>query len=271
MTVTLRNRTLAEAAFTHGELVYHAIVRKVRTSSGSASLGLLNEVIQILVMVAMFYAMYSFMGLRGLTIRGDFVVFLLTGVFLFLTHNKAISSTMSAATSIDAITQHAPMTTIISILGNALSALYLQVLALFFIVIVVHVLRGGLDILNPVGLIMPFLLSWASGCAIGLLFMAARPVAPRPIALLCTMYRRANMVSSGKMVPANMMSGSMVSFFSWNPLFHTIDQARGHAFVNYYPHNSDLMYAVWFTVVALVIGLMGERWLSKNMSQSWNA
>jgi len=71
------------------------------------------------------------------------------------------------------------------------------------------------------------------------------------------------------MMPANMMSAKMVAFFDWNPIFHTIDQARGAAFVNYLPRNSDLDYTIWFVVITLIIGLMGERWMSQNMSASW--
>ena len=30
----------------------------------------------------------------------------------------------------------------------------------------------------------------------------------------------------------------MLTIFDWNPLFHTIDQARGFTFINYNPHYS---------------------------------
>lgn len=265
-----RNKNLLQAFLSVSELIYHSTVREVRKSSGSnAMLGLLSEIGTSLLMVAMFWAMYSFMGLQGMTIRGDFMVFLMTGIFLFLTHNKAIGAVMGAANSTKPIMKHAPMTSIVSIFASAFAALYLQVLAFIVILTAIHVLRGGLDIYDPAGLILPFFLAWASGCTIGLLFMCIRPLAPKGVSMLAMIYRRANMITSGKMMPANMMSSSMVQYFDWNPLFHAIDQARGYAFVNYLPHNSTIDYAVYFTMVTLVIGLMGERWLSTNMSESW--
>ena len=266
-----RNRNLFQAFFSLSSLVYHSTVREVRKGSGNAALGLLNEISTSLLMVGMFWAMYTFMGLRGLAIRGDFLIFLMTGIFLFLTHNKAISAVMGTANPTNPIMKHAPMTTIVSIMASSFAALYLQVLAFVVILLLVHILRGGLEFYNPAGLFFPFFMAWASGCGIGLIFMVLKPLSPKVVVLIANVYRRANMITSGKMMPANMMPLAMVQYFDWNPLFHTIDQARGHAFVNYLPHNSNMAYPVYFTLVALIIGLMGERWLTKNMSISWGA
>lgn len=271
MTPTYRNRNLLEAAFSFWTLVYHSIVRRVRTKSGNATLGLLVEVSQSLLMVGMFLLIFEFMGLRALAIRGNSVLFIITGVFLFLTHNTAISSVMGASNNTTPIMKHAPMTTMIAILSTALAGLYLQLLAFAIIYFIVHIFVGGMDIQDPVGLILPFFLSWASGCTIGLLFMCIRPLAPKFVTMVAMVYRRANMITSGKMVAANTMGAAMIKWFDWNPLFHTIDQARGAAFVNYTPRNSSMEYAIYFTLVTLVIGLMGERWLRNNISLSWNA
>jgi len=99
--------------------------------------------------------------------------------------------------------------------------------------------------------------------------MNLKPLAPKAVGMVAMIYKRANMITSGKMIPANMMSTKMVAFFDWNPIFHTIDQARGAAFVNYLPRNSNMDYTLWFVAITLILGLMGERWMSKNMSASW--
>lgn len=266
---TRRNKSILAAATSFAELLFHSIVRDVRKMSGNASLGLLMTLSQNVMMLGIFYALYEIMDLRGLAIRGDFVVFLLTGIFLFLTHNKAIQSVMKAAGPTDVMMQHAPMNTLLSIMATALSGLYLNVLAITIILFIVHVLRGGLEFYNPAGLLFPFFMAWASGVAIGLLFLVMRPFAPKLVPMLAMMYRRANMITSGKMLPANYMTVGMVSWFDWNPLFHAIDQSRGAAFVNYFPRNSNMEYPVYFTLTAIGIGLMVEFWLRKNMSQSW--
>ncbi len=264
-----RNTNLFHAFLTFWELVYHSIVRTVRTSSGNAALGLLNEITQTLIMFAMFYIIMIFLSLGGIALRGDPVVFVLTGVLLFMLHNQAISKVMGAASPTSPIMKHRPMTTMISILSASFAQLYIQALAMGLIVIIVHVLRGGLNIHMPTDLFVPIILAWGSGVAIGLLFLVAKPFAPNIIPVISQVYRRANMVTSGKMMPANLMPGAMVGWFDWNPLFHAIDQARGAAFVNYFPRNSNLEYPVYFTLTVLLIGLMAENWLRRNMSLSW--
>lgn len=269
MQKTRRNKSILEASISFLELLYHSIVRNIRMESGNASIGLFLALSQSLVMLAMFSLMYGVLGLRGVAIRGDFIIFLLTGIFLFLTHNKAISSVMNASAPTSPMMLHAPMNTLLSIAATALSALYLQVLSIAIILFVVHVTRGGLEFYNPTGLILPFFLAWSSGVAIGLLFLVLKPFAPKFVPMVAMLYRRANMITSGKMMPANYMSASMVTWFDWNPLFHVIDQSRGEAFVNYFPHRSNLEYPIFFTLFALAIGLMAEFWLRKNMSASW--
>ncbi len=251
------------------ELLFHSIVRSARKSSGNATLGLGISILQSLLMLAIFFALFTVLGMRSTAIRGDFVVFLLTGIFLFLTHNKAVKSAMGAVSPLGGLTLHTPINTLLSIMAAVLSGLYLQILGFSLILLVVHILRGGLEFYNPAGLLFPFFMAWASGIAIGLMFGVLTPFAPKFIPMVAMLYRRANMITSGKMLPANYMTASMITWFDWNPLFHSIDQARGHAFVNYFPHHTNMEYPVYLSLSLVMVAMMIEFWLRKNMSQSW--
>ena len=46
--------------------------------------------------VAGFLLFFQVLGLRGAAIRGDFVVFMVSGIFLFMTYNKAVTAIASA-------------------------------------------------------------------------------------------------------------------------------------------------------------------------------
>jgi ABC-type polysaccharide/polyol phosphate export permease len=63
----------------------------------------------------------------------------------------------------------------------------------------------------------------------------------------------------------------MLSLFDWNPLFHSIDQARGFAFINYNPHFTSWGYGVTVSVILVLLGLMGEFYTKRRVSLSWNA
>lgn len=267
----VKQRSRLQAAAAIGEILYHATVRSVRSSHGNAVVGLVLHILQALIMLSVFYVMFSLLGLRDFAIRGDFLLYLMTGIFLFLTHNKAMSGVMGAEGPTSAMMKHAPMNTAIAIGAAALSSLYTSILAMFTILVVYHVALTPIWMPHPAAALGMVLLGWASGCAIGLVFLAMKPWAPGVVGLITRFYMRANMVASGKMFLANTLPASTLKFFDWNPLFHAIDQARGFAFINYFPHNSSVSYPVKLTIVLVMIGLMGEFFTRKQVSLSWTA
>jgi ABC-type polysaccharide/polyol phosphate export permease len=253
------------------ELIFHATVRNVRKSHGNAVIGLLLNIVQTVILVAVFYVMFELLGLRGSAIRGDFLLFVMSGVFLFLTHTKALGAVAGAEGPTSPMMKHAPMNTIVAIAAAAFGALYIQVLSAAVVLFIYHAAFTPISFDDPVGTVAMFLLSWFSGVAIGMVLLAAKPWAPDAVGLVTQIYQRANMIASGKMFVANMMPGYVLALFDWNPLFHTIDQARGFIFINYSPHYSSIAYPVYVSVACIVIGLMGEFYTRKHASVSWGA
>ncbi|WP_112321037.1 ABC transporter permease [Oceanibium sediminis] len=263
----VRQSILLES-FVFLELIYFTTVREVRKASGNATLGLLMAVARIMMMVAMFYIMFTVIAFRGASIRGNIILFLLGGVLLFFLHNSAVSAVIKAGSSVSAMMQHAPMTPSLAIIASALSTLYLHLFAIAIILTGMWVWNGELVIHNPAGTILPFMLAWSSGIVIGLLFLLLKPFAPSLMKIASLVYQRANLITSGKFFVANMIPNAILPFFIWNPLFHTIDQMRGHLFVNYFPHKTSIEYPLYFTLVGLLIGMMGEFFLRKTVSRS---
>lgn len=264
-------KSLFRAFLSMSELMYHATVRNVRSQHGNAVIGLALNMMQAMIMLAAFYLMFTILGLRGSAIRGDFLLYLMTGIFLFLTHNKGLGAVLGAEGPTSAMMKHAPMNTIIAIGSSAFAALYTSILAMFTILFIYHIGFANIWMPDPFKAFGMFLLSWASGCAIGLVLLAAKPWVPGLVKIASLFYMRANMIASGKMFVANDLPTSMLAMFDWNPLFHMIDQARGFAFLNYNPHNSSLSYPIKVTIVFLMIGLMGEFVTRRSVSLSWFA
>ena len=253
------------------ELTYHVAVRSIRKTQGNAILGLATNIFQTILLIFVFYFMMTFMGMRGNAVRGDFVLYLMSGIFLYMTHTKAMGAVMGADSSTSAIMKHAPMNTIVSILGAALGSLYLQMLSLVVVLYVYHTVWGPITIEDPYGAFQMLLLSWGSGVAIGTVFLGFRPWSPHFASVAQTVYSRVNMIASGKMFLANTLPPKLRHFFDWNPIFHTIDQARGDVFINYNPHFSSVTYPLYVTLVCLVIGLMAEFYTRQYASASWSA
>ncbi len=252
-------------------LIFHATVRSVRKSHGNAMMGLVMNMMQTVLLVGAFYVMFDVLHMRGSAVRGDFLLYIMSGIFLFLTHTKSIGAVASAETSTSQMMKHAPMTTAVTIGAAALGVLYIQTLSLLTVLFVYDVAITPITIDNPVGAYAMVLMSWFTGSAIGVLLLAARPWAPNAVGIIQQLYSRANMIASGKMFLANTLSSKMLALFSWNPLFHAIDQARGFTFINYNPHYSNWHYPLYVGLAILMIGLMGEFYTRQYASLSWGA
>jgi ABC-type polysaccharide/polyol phosphate export permease len=215
------------------------------------------------------YILFSFLGLRKIAVRGDFMLYVMSGVFMFMTHVKAIGAVSGADGPTSSMMMHSPMNPIISIAGAALASLYQQVLAATVILFSYHALFTPISIDEPVGVLGMFLLSWLTGVGIGMVLLSAKPWQPELMGILTTIIMRVNMIASGKMIVANNAKPEMRAMFDWNPLFHTIDQGRGFMFLNYQPRYTSVEYPIYVTLVCVMLGLMAEFFTRQYASASW--
>jgi ABC-type polysaccharide/polyol phosphate export permease len=266
-----KRRNNLVVAFEMCELIFHATARNVQKAHRNAFLAILKNLLQVLVMLFAFYIMINVLARGAAKIRGDFMLYLLSGIFLYMTHIKSISAVSGSEGASSPMMQHAPMNTVISITASALSTLYIQILSACLILGIYHVAVSNVSFYDAKGAFGMFLMAWFTGCSIGMVFLAAKPWAPNLVSVFSTVYQRANMLASGKMFLANTLPGFMLALFDWNPLFHSIDQARGFTFINYNPHYSSVIYPLTFGLVCLMIGMMGEFFTRKRVSQSWFA
>ena len=188
-----------------------------------------------------------------------------------MTHTKAVAAIVASEGPASAMMQHAPMNTFIAISAAAISSLYIQMLSLLFVLFIYHVVFTPVVIDQPIGALAMIMGAWLTGVGIGMVFLALKPWAPDAVKLAVSIYSRVSMIASGKMFVANTLPSSMLVLFDWNPLFHTIDQARGYIFLNYNPHFSSSSYPFYVAIGLLVLGMMGEFYTRKSASISWNA
>ena len=253
------------------DVMYHTIVRKIRQGHRNAVVGIALDVLRSIVMVLAFFVIFLVLGLRSSPIRGDFLLFIMTGIFVYMTHIRAVTAVAGAEGPTAAMMKHAPMNTLIAIVSAAFSALYTQILALGTILLVYHIVFTPITIDQPIGAMGMLLVAWFSGIAVGTVFLAVIPWIPDLGQLLRTFYVRVNMIASGKMFVVNTLPASMVALFDWNPLFHIIDQIRGFVFLHYNPFVTSIMYPIYFSLAVLMIGMLGEFFTRRSVSLSWTA
>lgn len=249
----------------HGQTVY-----QLRTQDRNPILGLVFAMLQSLMILMGFMALFLILGTRTSPLRGDFILFLMSGIFVFMTHTQTATK-VAGSYSLTGLAQHAPLNAPILVISSALTALYTQTLSAFVVLGLYHTFWRPIEIENISGCIFVYLLSWFNGLCVGVLFLAIRPWFPRGGPVITRLYIRINMICSGKMFLANTIPSLILPFFIWSPLFHSVDQMRGFVFINYSPHRTELLYPLWFSVAVLIIGLLINFTTRKYESVSWSA
>ena len=188
-------------------LVYHSAVRRVRKQNNNTFIAIKVNMLKVATFVAIFYFMFIILGLRSAAIRGDFLVYIMSGIFLFMTHTKTMQGVFASEGPSSTVMQHAPINTGYNwqyrfSIWNDHSCLGFRSSDRLSI--------AGFKILVPHG-------SY-----------------PDVYAIYESKHDRFR-----QNVRANTLPYFMLAMFDWNPLFHLIDQERGFAFINYFPRNSN--------------------------------
>lgn len=265
-----QNRNMLQAAGHTLGLVYHQTVYNLRNDHRNAVVGLLLTISQTLIFMGAFLALFLILGVRASPLRGDFILYLMSGIFIFMTHVRTVGA-VSSSGGIGGLARHKPLNPAVLIAAAALATLYRQMISVLAILWIYHVLINPVEIENPAGALAMLLLAWFSGCCIGVIFMALKPWMPKSAQMMSMIYQRVNMFASGKMFVANTLPAMLLPWFVWNPLFHIIDQMRGFIFINYTPQRTDPLYALWFSLAALMVGLLISFSTRKYESLSWGA
>lgn len=271
MFIQRRNRNMLQAAGTTLALIYHQTVYNLRTEHRNAVVGLLLTILQSGLFMMAFLLIYLVIGVRHSPIRADFMLYIMSGIFMFMTHVQASGAVAGSHSISNGLIKHEPLNAAVLIAAAALAVLYRQTISCLAILGMYHVLVSPVSIEDPVGALAMFALAWFSGACVGLVFLGIRPWSPKTSKILTTVYQRINVFASGKMFVANVLPNILMPWFIWNPLFHIIDQERGFLFINYSPLKTDPFYALWFALAAMMVGLLINFTTRQRESLSWNA
>ena len=162
-----QNRTMTQAAFTTLALIYHHTVHELRKSHRNALVGLLMALVQSLVMIAGFYLMFAIMGVRKSPLRGDFMIYIMSGIFMFFSHTKALGAVTMAGSAVSDMMKHEPMNPAVTITASALAVLYQQTFSSLVLLGIYHAAVAPVHFPQPVAVYGMLLLAWFSGCASG--------------------------------------------------------------------------------------------------------
>lgn len=234
-------------------LMWALVVRSLREETGGAAIGFLRGVLMALVFCLAFYFLMTIFGLGGLTVRGDLMVFILIGVGFFFAMKFTMTAAMKAMQSSWKMAAHPHISPILLVYADSLGVFYNWFLAIVIIFIGNSLVTGHVELQNPIMFFPIFFITWLTGMGVGMIlgflifyfswFMIIKRV------LFKLMF-----FTSGKFTNANLLPMSLIDIFTWNPLFHLIDQMRQAAFVNYTAHHTNMVYPIICCFVLLLAG-----------------
>jgi len=124
-----RRETTFDKVLTFSDLMYQSIVHTIRKAHGNALMSIAVNLLQMIIFVLALYLMFTILGLCGAVLRGDFMVYIMSGFFLFITHIKTVGAITRSDGPASPMMKNTPMNTSISIVAAALSQLYIQMMS----------------------------------------------------------------------------------------------------------------------------------------------
>lgn len=249
---------LARGAGLQLRVIYALILRETRTRFGQSQLGYLWALLEPLLWVATFVAMFT-LGRRSAPLDMDLVDFLLTGIVpytLFRQTANRVSASVRANNALLYFPQVQPID-----LACARAALEFATGCTVFLVLasINAIVRRTLPSVDAVGLVaLGLALCTLLGATLGLALCAAAQISDVVERLQGAVLRPLFWVS-GLFFTAEHLPSNVRALLLWNPVFHGIELVRDGWFRQYDSRYASASYlAAWVLGLAFV-GLAMER------------
>ena len=133
---------------------------------------------QTIISILTFHSIFQPIGRRTSSIKGDYMLYIISGIAMHITHNSAVMVVAGAEGPTSTILQLAPMNTLISTCPSALRALYTQVITLSKILSIQHPAINPVCIDYLIATFGIFLVSWFTVVAVSMILLAMTPQHP---------------------------------------------------------------------------------------------
>lgn len=246
-------------------LVLRALLnREAATRFGQSKLGFFWALVEPLTGVLIIGLLLG--SIAGRTVPEiPYAYFVLNGMLLLKLFTSPMSSGLKGLDSNQGLLVYPTVRPLDPVLARFLFQLLNTLLA--FTVFCVSGLWMGIDLslMHLHHLLACYLLTWLSGCGMGLILGVASahysdvdkivPVIQRPLLFV-----------SAVMFPISALPESLQKMLLWNPIVHTIELSRNALFPLYHAEGANLFYPAVFAVITVAIGLtlfrINEQFLS---------
>ncbi len=251
----LRITDIQLALTTQARVIYALILRETKTRYGEHKLGFLWAVIEPLIMVAIFVAIFA-------TIRSDspggmpIVPFMLTGIVPFTLFRDSMTQMQGAIAQNRMLFAFPQVTTFDVIFARGLLEVLLLGGVFAMLLFGMHIVGYDIQIERPLGVLAACALLAMMGMGFGFMFASLSPFIPSMKQISGALMGRPLFLSSGVFFIAETVPASVRDYLLYNPLMHMLELLRSAFFQEFESDYGSWDYAVTWAFCTFGLGLL---------------
>ena len=234
------------------------ILRETKTRYGNYKIGFLWALIEPVVSVAVFVAIFSSMrseGPGGLPIV-PFMLVGFAGYALFKNPWGQMQGAIGASRNLLSFPQ---VTTFDVILARGLLELAISVFSLAFLLWMAWLVGQDVRVEKPLGFLAACALLATLGLGAGYFFASLEPLVPSLKNIAAQVLGRPLYFGSGLFYTAETVPPAIREYLLWNPVLHMIELLRSEFFFGFETTHGSWLYASSWSVGFLALGLVTHR------------
>lgn len=242
---------------TQAQVVHALILRETRTRFGANQLGFLWALLEPVVFIGTFYALFSLTersAPSGMNIFG----FIVTGLIPYQLFREATSRVTVAVSSNKGLLFYPQVRPLDLVLARTALEYATWFLVLALLMGGEALVTGTSELQNPLFVLFGFACAGALGATVGTVLGALSLYMPS-IEKFSGALLRPLFWLSGIFYTANDLPLSLVEYLKYNPVFHCIEFVRDGFYHSYESIHSSAIYPISFVVTLALFGLTFER------------
>ena len=255
-------KRILEAMSTQLRVINALVMRETKTRYGNYKLGFLWALIEPLVGVSIFVAIFS--NLRQDDPGGmPLVTFMLVGFICYSMFRGPWGCMQTGISNSRNLLSFPQVTTFDVILARGI----LEVLVTFFVLgfLLYMAWLAGFDVRceRPLGVLMVCLLLCTMGLGMGFLFASLEPMFPSIKQFGSAVMGRPLYFGSGLFYSADSLPAAVREYLLYNPILHMIELVRGEFFYEFETTYGSWFYASMWSFSTLAVGLLVHQAMHK--------
>ena len=240
------------------QVIYALVLRETKTRFGAHRLGYVWALLEPIIWIATFGAMYYFLGRLAPPGMGV-VEFLVTGIVPFLLFRSLATRLTAAVDSNRGLLFYPRVRPLDVVAARAVLEFATHMVVFVLLMGGTALVNGRLTLDQPLEVLAGLALAGGLGASLGLSFCAASVYSNVAERLLGPVLMRPLFWMSGIFYSVEALPSAARNVLLYNPVLHVIDLIRGGVFPGYEARHVNAWYPLGWVLVLSFLGLTMER------------